>query len=98
MVLFSKSGNTWDKDTIKQVNEYNPDFDSKYSILFHADSIKDLGIGSTFQVSCMRWKRQKRLYHIKRNLSKSPSYNPFKYCFALLIMLNSAIRTSLYGT
>ena len=63
LVAFSKSGNTWDKDTIKQVNEYSPDFDSKYSILFHADSIKDLSIGSTFQVSCMRLKRQTSLPH-----------------------------------
>ena len=57
LVLFSTSGgNTWNRDTIKQFLEYSPGFESKYSILFHADSIKDQGAGSTFQVNCMRCK------------------------------------------
>ena len=48
----NRASNQWNEDTVKRMNEHNPSIDTEYSILYRADSIKNQGIGNTFQVSC----------------------------------------------
>ena len=55
LVLFgttNRTSNQWNEDTVKRMNEQNPSIDTEYSILYRADSIKNQGIGNTFQVNC----------------------------------------------
>ena len=55
LVLFgttNRTSNQWNEDTVKRMNEHNPSIDTEYSILYRAHSIKNQGIGNTFQVSC----------------------------------------------
>ena len=55
LVLFgttNRTSNQWNEDTVKRMNEHNPSIDTEYSILYRADSIKNQGIGNTFQVNC----------------------------------------------
>ena len=55
LVLFgttNRTANQWNEEMIKRMNEHNPSIETEYSILYRANSIKNQGIGNTFQVSC----------------------------------------------
>lgn len=48
-LLVTSHTNTWNSNTIKKKNEWNPSLTSDYSILYKANDIKSTSVGATFE-------------------------------------------------